>query len=932
MGSTLLARPLAPGLRAQEAAPAVPDDSVAVIPFSNITRAPGDDWIGSGIAETVTADLEHVRGLSVIGRQAVSEALESLNEGQGSDPHARGTIDAGRRLGARWLVDGGYQRMSDRIRITARVVDVETGTVVETVKVDGAVSELFALQDRIVAELRRGLAVWGDAVATPSVTSDAGVGFPRGSTSRAPGPAAPTGPGLAPLARNVIIDGPPPPIAPEVMARDAEGRVTWRATRLSESLSLDGNLDEAIYEQVPPASGFIQMLPDAGEPATEKTEAWVFYDGQNVYVTARCWDSAPESQWVANEMRRDTSQLRQNDTFMVMFDTFYDRRNGVALYVNPIGGFADYAITDERSSNTDWNPVWEVRTGRFEGGWTVEMAIPFKSLRYRPGTSQIWGIQLRRVIRRKNEWAHLTRIPLSGGRAQGITGVFRVSAAATLVGLEAPAGAKNLEIKPYGISGVTTDLTANPQVSNDVDGDWGLDVKYGLSQNLTADFTYNTDFAQVEVDEQQVNLTRFSLFFPEKREFFLEGRGIFDFGRGGRGGRGGNTPTVFFSRRIGLSGGRAVAIEGGGRLTGRIGRFSIGALNIQTADEPTVGALTTNFTVVRVKRDILRRSVIGLLFTRRSISTVGAGSNEAYGVDAAFSFYDNVNFNGYYAQTRTPGLDVDDTSYQAGFSYDADRYGLNVSHLLVGDNFNPEVGFLRRDDFQRSFASFRYSPRPRSIQAVRQFTWQGSFDYTLNGANDLETRESQLQFNTEFENSDQLGVDVTRSYELLVDPFTIASGVTIPVGGYSFQGAALSYSLGEQRRVSGSFSVQHGTFFSGKRTTVGYNRGRIGLTPQFSLEPGVSINWVDLPEGQFTTKLVTSRVIYTFAPRMSFSGLLQYNSSDDSLSSNLRFRWEYQPGSELFVVYSDQRDTGARGFPGLENRGFVVKFNRLFRV
>ena len=458
---------------------------------------------------------------------------------------------------------------------------------------------------------------------------------------------------------------------------------------------------------------------------------------------------------------------------------------------------------------------------------------------------------------------------------------------------------------------------------------------------MTADFTYNTDFAQVEVDEQQVNLTRFSLFFPEKREFFLEGRGIFDFGRragsfrgGGRGGGGGSSskPTVFFSRRIGLSGGRAVAIEGGGRLTGKIGRFSIGALNIQTADEPTVGALTTNFTVVRVKRDILRRSRIGLLFTRRSISTVGAGSNEAYGVDTAFSFYDNVNFNGYYARTRTPGLDVDDTSYQAAFGYDADRYGLNVSHLVVGDNFNPEVGFIRRDDFQRSFASFRYSPRPRSIQAVRQFTWQGSFDYTLNGANDLETRESQLQFNTEFENSDQLGVNVTRSYELLVDPFTIASGVTIPVGGYSFQNAELSYSLGAQRRVSGSFSVQHGTFFSGERTTVGYNRGRIELTPQFSLEPGVSINWVDLPEGQFTTKLVTSRATYTFAPRMSFSGLLQYSSSGDSISSNLRFRWEYQPGSELFVVYSDQRDTDVRGFPGLENRSFVVKFNRLFRV
>ena len=289
-------------------------------------------------------------------------------------------------------------------------------------------------------------------------------------------------------------------------------------------------------------------------------------DSRNVYVAARVWDSAPPSAWVADEMRRDTAQLRQNDTFSVVFDTFYDRRNGVSFYTNPLGAIADFAITNEGNPNSDWNPVWDVRTGRFEGGWTLEMEIPFKSLRYRPGPAQVWGVQMRRGVRRRNEWSYLTRLPIL---ARGRRGSSACSGAATLVGIEAPGGSKNLEIKPYGVGGLTTDLAADPPKTEDADGDYGFDVKYGITQNLTADFTYNTDFAQVEVDEQQVNLTRFSLFFPEKREFFLEGRGIFEFARGGGGGtRGGalrqqggggffggvNTPTLFYTRRIGPRG------------------------------------------------------------------------------------------------------------------------------------------------------------------------------------------------------------------------------------------------------------------------------------------------------------------------------------------------------------------------------------------
>ena len=370
---------------------------------------------------------------------------------------------------------------------------------------------------------------------------------------------------------SVLIDGPPAPIAPAVVTRDDRGNATVRAIRLAAPLSLDGQLAEAVYSDVAPITGFLQTLPDEGSPVTETTEAWITFDDENIYVSARLWDSAPPSEWVANEMRRDASQIRNNDTFGASFDTYYDRRNGNNFFTNPLGARVDVQHMNEGSANADWNPIWDVRTGRFDGGWTVEMQIPFKSLRYRPGTQQIWGVQLRRSIRRKNEWAHLTLVPRSAVRgSSGSTAIIRVSRHGTLVGLEAPEASRNIEIKPYGMSGIRTDKTTSPPINDDGFADAGLDVRYGVTENLSADLTFNTDFAQVEVDEQQVNLARFPLFFPEKRDFFLEGRGVYDLAAATftAGASGPNTPTLFFSRRIGLEGGVIVPILAGARLTG----------------------------------------------------------------------------------------------------------------------------------------------------------------------------------------------------------------------------------------------------------------------------------------------------------------------------------------------------------------------------
>ena len=945
---------------------------VAIVPLTNITGRPEDKWIGSGIAETLAADLQSDPLFTVIGRESVQKAMAELSRmaapDAGSDRETE-LLELGRRLGVRWVISGGYQRSGDQLRITAHMVEVATGTVVRSAKVDGEMASLFDLQDQVSRQL----------IAPPTTETrpepparsapqapPAGPEPPPRSAPQAPPlpdaprpgdaddsrPGAPAGDAGVALAADQMlsqIDGPPSPLPPEVMNRDELGRTTVRAIRLAEGIRLDGELDEEVYLTVPAITGFIQQVPDEGAPATEKTEAWVMFDDTNVYVGARLHDSAPESEWIANEMRRDTDQLRQNDTFTAFFDTFYDRRNGFNFYTNPLGARSDAQFTNEGNPNNDWNPVWDVRVGRFDGGWTVEMEIPFKTLRYRSGSPQLWGIQLRRAIRRKNEWVYLTRLPISAGGGSGSAGIFRISAAATLTGMAPPPSTRTIEIKPYGIGGVTTDVNAGTE--NKSDGDFGLDAKYGITRNLTADLTYNPDFAQVEVDEQQVNLTRFNLFFPEKREFFLEGRGIFDFARGGVGGSfrrsaglsggrssrfdSGVVPTLFYSRRIGLEGSTIVPIYGGGRVTGKMGEFDVGALSIQTEDSLQAGTDSTNFTVLRVKRDILRRSSVGGIFTNRSVSLEGPGGSQAYGVDGTFAFFDNVSVLGYYAKTQTPENTEEDNSYQGKFEYGGDRYGFTTDYLVVEDNFIPEVGFLMRDNFKRTNVSARFSPRPQSLGLVRQFTFLGDIDYYITADQGyLETRTRSFDFRTEFENSDRLDVSLANNFERLDLPFPIG-GVMLPVGEHSFTNTTIGYTLGAQRYASGSVAYTTGAFWSGDIQTLAFSRGRVNVLDQFSIEPFVSLNWVDLPEGEFNTTLVSSRFNYAFTPRMFFGGLVQYNSSDDVISANLRLRWEYSPGSELFVVYTEERDTETlmpNRYSELRNRGFVIKFNRLFRM
>ncbi|MCH7565867.1 MAG: hypothetical protein IH968_18820, partial [Gemmatimonadetes bacterium] len=398
-------------------------------------------------------------------------------------------------------------------------------------------------------------------------------------------------------------------------------------------------------------------------------------------------------------------------------------------------------------------------------------------------------------------------------------------------------------------------------------------------------------------------------------------------------GRRGAAHTLFHSRQIGLQNGEAVPILGGGRVTGKVGSFDVGLVNIQTGNDAGAGAESTNFSVLRLKRDVFSRSSIGALFENRSKSLSGQGSNQAWGVDGSFALSDDVNLLMYYASTATPGLDGMDASYRGQFSYNADEWGGTADYLVVGADFNPEIGFVRRKDFRQTSFSGRFSPRTQSISRIRQLTFQANLSHLNNeGLGYLESRTWGGRFGIEFESSDQLNVTYSNSYENLVRDERI-SGATVPAGRYSFADVRASFTLGPQRPVIGNLSLRRGSYYGGDLTSVGFGRGRIEVTPQISLEPSISFNWINLPQGQFNQHVAVTRLTYTLTPRAYLSGLVQYNSGSDTFSSNFRFRWEWAPGSELFIVYTEDRDTDILDrWSELQNRGLVIKVNRLLRL
>jgi hypothetical protein len=722
----------------------------------------------------------------------------------------------------------------------------------------------------------------------------------------------------------------PAPIPPDVIARGADGRVTVRATRLAERIVLDGQLTEGVYTTTASFGDFIQQEPDEGRPATERSEVWIFFDNVNVYVAARFWKSNP-ADLIANEMRKDEMGIFRNDCIGVVLDTFHDRRSGYYFNTNALGAVRDALLVNEnQNANLDFNAVWDVRSHRFAEGWSTEMAIPFKSLRYPGQREQTWGLLVQRIDWKKNEMSYLTSIPASYGGA----GIWKVSSSATLVGIEAPERGGRLEVKPYTVSSLTTDRTAAVPVSNDGAIDVGLDARYRLTRSLNVDVTYNTDFAQVEVDSQQLNLSRFTLFYPEKREFFLEMQNILSFGptTGPGGQRAANDPTpiLFFSRQIGLADGQAIPVIGGGRLLGRAGGFTIGAFSMRTAAADGGRVPATTFSTVRVRRNVLRRSAVGMLATRRSPSGGRDGSNTVIGTDANLRFRQDIEFNGYVALSQTAGKTHDTASYLAQFRYAGDRYGAEATRLGVGTGFDPQMGFVPRRGFVRNYGFVRFSPRPARWPGIRKVGWEGSIDRINASSGTLETRDVKAVFRLVRAAGDEVNATVDDLRDRPQTAFTVA-GATIAPGDYRFRDLRVNYLLGPQRRIVGTMTAAHGGFYGGDRSDAGYT-GRLSLTSRFMVEPSLSVTRLRMPTGTFTAQLIGARTTVAMSPRMFATALLQYNSGARRIGANVRFRWEYRPGSDVFVVYSDGRDTRTRGVPDLLNRSIAVKVTRLFQM
>ena len=673
------------------------------------------------------------------------------------------------------------------------------------------------------------------------------------------------------------------------------------AVYITSRMVVDGNLDEPDWSLAQPATDFIQKDPREGEPATERTEVRFLYDNENLYIGVYCFDSEGPNGIRVNDLRRDF-QPTQTDLFSMILDTFDDNRNGFVFATHPQGAYRDgQASADGKNfSNYDWDAVWYVRTRITELGWQAEISIPFKSLRFRDTEHQVWGVNFTRRIMRKNEVAYWSEIPVPYR-------LTRVSLAGELNGIRELRPGRNAYVKPY----VSTPVVRREGDDTDFLPEAGLDIKYSITPGLTLDLTANTDFAQVEADEQQINLTRFSLFFPEKREFFLENAGIFEFGGAGR------DLIPFFSRRIGISGGKRVPILGGGRLSGTAGPFRVGALSLQT--DGFEDTASTNFSVVRIRRDLLVSSDVGVLLINKQVS--GGEFNRTYGVDTNLRFWNYLDLSSVLLKTDTPGVSDRDKAGDVRVSWSDRLVDIRSSFLSIQEDFNPEVGFVRRRGIRKSVGEFAVRPRPgERMPGILQIRPFASIDYITDQENVLETRISNQGISVTFDDGHVLSFTRRVRFERLEEDFEIQDDQFIPAGDHQFTDYSTSFTSDRSRLFGGNASLTTGGFWDGDKDTY-----RLGFRLQPGYQFGAELSWsyddVALPSGDFTTSLVTTRCRYSFTPDMFLNALIQYNSESRQISSNVRFNLTYKPLSDLFLVYNERRTTTGE----VTERAFIAK-------
>ncbi|MBI4443169.1 MAG: carbohydrate binding family 9 domain-containing protein [Acidobacteria bacterium] len=696
----------------------------------------------------------------------------------------------------------------------------------------------------------------------------------------------------------------------------ASSRKAVTAVRTTLSIKLDGDLSDAAWENAASADQFVQSEPYEGTPATEKTDVRLLYDAENLYIGVYCYDSEPDN-IIVTSLKEDFPPI-DTDSFSVVLDTFFDARNGFLFVTNPQGAKRDAQFSDEgRNTNTDWDTVWDVRAQMNGDGWTAELVIPFKSLSFDPDRpEQVWGINFSRNIRRKNEVDYWSPVP----RRYTIS---RVSLAGELRGLEGIERGRNLRIKPF----VATSLNK----IGDRDS-WssklkaGVDSKYSLTTSLTLDLTANTDFSQVEVDEQQINITRFSLFFPEKREFFLENEGIFQFGDlpAERGPNRSRETQLFFSRRIGLSPqGEPLPIWGGARLSGQVGNYSLGLLNMQTKN--AAGQPGNNFTVARVKRNILANSDIGAIFINRQASQ-GDDFHRSWGVDANFRFYQNLTFNSYLAQTFNDGVTGKNWTHKIAGEWRDNFTRFQVIYTDIEDNFIPEVGFTQRKNVRFVRTRVELHPRPRNNRFIREIRPHGYINYFVDQNNRTVAKEGHYApFEVLFHNGSRFEVFYAPFFDRLDRPFQIRTNIALPAGDYLYGQWNIEADTDPSKILSALLVFAKGSFFSGDITTW---ESTLTFRPnyRFSWVNQFTRNRVELPQGNFTTTLWRSRFNYYFNTRMFLSALIQYNSDRRLVSSNIRFNFIHRPLSDLFLVYNEEREvSGVRRL----DRAISIKYTHM---
>jgi len=704
-----------------------------------------------------------------------------------------------------------------------------------------------------------------------------------------------------------------------------DGRKQMTAAPTTSPITIDGVLDEEVWQRAPPAADFIQADPVEGQPATEITEVRIAYDADYLYIAALCRDTAP-SAIVVNEIRKDFAG-RDQDTFEVLLDTFADRRNGFVFSTNSAGAKADTQVANEgRDVNTNWDAVWWVESRKTPDGWVAEFRIPFKTLRFAAGDAQTWGINFARRVRRKNEISYWS--PVS--RAYSI---YRASSAGTLTGLPALRQGRNLRIKPFlalgsvrgiGKSGFDRDVSA------------GVDVKAGLTPSLTLDATINPDFAQAEADEQQVNLTQFSLFFPEKREFFLENAGIFYFGdipRNSRSVARFRPPEedllLFFSRRIGLDdAGEQQPLHGGVRLTGRAGGFTLGLMTMQSKDED--GRSSTNYTVARVRRDLFRSSDVGAIILSSEPNGDSADFNRVVGVDTNFRFFRNLSINGFFARSESRGVTANQDSAKAAIGWEDSAKRLQASIMKIGEGFRDDLGFVRRTGVTRQFYDGAWFTEPevlrrRGIRRIEPHARVWIYD---DPSGQLVSRTGHIANQTTWNNGSYMEYAFEPRVEAITRSFNVAPGVAIPAGRYDWTQHLVLFEGDHSKALSGSIRYGFGGFWSGSQRNV---QASVLYRPTFRMvfDLGLQVTDIslDLPKAEFTTTLVNLRTGYSFSSNMFLDTLVQYRNDVKQFSANVRFNLIHRPLSDFFVVYNESQFTDAAQTAG---RGVVVKYTQMF--